>query len=225
MIEAQSLCRYYEGDVRVAAVRDVTFRVAAGERVSIVGRSGSGKTTLINLLAGLDSASDGLLKVDDQIVSQLDRRQMAAYRLQTVGIVFQSFQLIPHRTALQNIELPLILAGISRPERQERAAHQLETVGLAHRAGHFPWQLSGGEQQRVAIARSIIQAPPVLLADEPTGNLDSNTAANVMEVLLNACDANRMTLVLVTHDESLARTCATRCVAMHDGELREVGNI
>jgi len=225
VIEAQSLCRYYEGDVRVAAVRDVTFRVAAGERVSIVGRSGSGKTTLINLLAGLDSASDGLLKVDDQIVSQLDRRQMAAYRLQTVGIVFQSFQLIPHRTALQNIELPLILAGISRPERQERAAHQLETVGLAHRAGHFPWQLSGGEQQRVAIARSIIQAPPVLLADEPTGNLDSNTAANVMEVLLNACDANRMTLVLVTHDESLARTCATRCVAMHDGELREVGNI
>ncbi len=223
MIETQSLCRYYEGDIKVAAVRDVTLRIAAGERVSIVGRSGSGKTTLINLLAGLDSASDGLLKVDGHIVSQLDRTQMAQYRLKTVGIVFQSFQLVPHRTAIQNIELPLILAGVSAAERRERAAHQLETVGLIHRAGHSPWQLSGGEQQRVAIARSVIHSPPVLLADEPTGNLDSNTAASVMELLLSVCEANSMTLVLVTHDELLAKNCSTRCVAMYDGELREAG--
>ena len=221
MITAQHLSRVYDGENRVSAVDRVSFTVGAGERVSIIGRSGSGKTTLLNLLAGLDTATSGSLTVAGHDVSRMTRRQLAQYRLRSVGVIFQSFQLIAQRTALQNVELPLILAGVPSKERQARAHQWLDSVGLSHRQHHRPSQLSGGEQQRVAIARAMIQGPPILLADEPTGNLDSGTASGVVDLLLDVCGKNSVTLILITHDRKLAHDCCPRQFQMRDGQLTE----
>src|SRR5215470_7581549 len=168
----------------VHALRGVSLTVADGERVALLGRSGSGKSTLLHLLAGLDHPTAGTLAVLGHQLNALDATGLATYRLRTVGVIFQAFHLIAARTALENVALPLLLAGVGRAERERQAAEALHEVGLEHRLHAFPPTLSGGEAQRVAIARAVVHRPPLLLADEPTGNLDSVNAAAVMDLLL-----------------------------------------
>ncbi len=223
MIHASQLKRSYRlGQSCIEAVAGVSLAVQQGERIAIIGRSGSGKSTLLNLLAGLDRPTAGTLKVHDKRLDQLSRIEMAEYRLKTVGVIFQAFQLIPQRTAFQNVELPLILGGVSPTDRRKIADEWLSKVGLLPRRDHLPYQLSGGEQQRVAIARSLVNSPKVILADEPTGNLDSTTAAEVMQLLLTLCRDTGTTSVIVTHDAQVARTCSERQFQMADGSLTEV---
>jgi ABC-type lipoprotein export system ATPase subunit len=225
MISAKSVNRSYgSGESRFNAVQDLDLHISAGERVSIIGRSGSGKSTLLNLLAGLDQPSSGTLTVDSSKLHELSRQQMADYRLTTIGVIFQAFQLIPQRTALQNVELPLIMKGVAPAERRLRATEWLRRVRLDHRASHFPYQMSGGEQQRVAIARALVNEPPILLADEPTGNLDSSTTEEVVNLLTALCDESDVTFVLVTHDEPLADRFGHRKLRMSDGVLSEVNS-
>lgn len=225
MIYSRKLTRKYRsGTADVLALDAVSFEIEAGEKVSVLGRSGSGKTTLLNLLSGLDSPSSGELVVAGESVHSMNRLQLAEYRAKTVGVIFQSFQLLAHRTAAQNVELPLILSGLGKKERRFRAGSGLERVGLSHRADHFPWQLSGGEQQRVAIARALANSPAVLLADEPTGNLDSSTADDVVGLLTDVCAENQITLVLITHDRQLADTCCDRHLSIQDGRLLSDSN-
>jgi predicted ABC-type transport system involved in lysophospholipase L1 biosynthesis ATPase subunit len=203
----------------VAALAGVDLLVPAGERIAVIGKSGSGKSTLMNLLGGLDAPTSGTLSVAGQNLSSLSRRQLAEYRLNRVGFVFQSFHLLPHKTALENVELPLVLAGRPPAERRAAARDLLAAVGLSERAGHTPPQLSGGERQRVAVARSLVNQPQLLLADEPTGNLDSASAAAVMELILHQVRERGVTLVIVTHDEELAKRSADRVIRMRDGRI------
>jgi predicted ABC-type transport system involved in lysophospholipase L1 biosynthesis ATPase subunit len=203
----------------VHALRHVTLAIARGERLALLGKSGSGKSTLLQLLGGLDRPTAGRIVIDGHPLAELSADGLARYRLGTVGMVFQAFHLIPSRTALGNVELPLVFAG--RPPRERRAAARaaLEAVGLGHRLTHRPAELSGGERQRVAIARALVNRPALLLADEPTGNLDSATATEVMDLVLDHARAAGMTLVLVTHDEELAGRAADRVVHLRDGVL------
>ena len=200
MIVAKELSKQFgEREHLVKAIDEIDLSIESAERVSIVGKSGSGKTTLLNLFAGLDTPSTGKLVLNGLELSKLSSNELAKFRLTSIGVIFQSFQLIPQRTALQNIELPLILAGVNRSERLELARSWLQRVGLEQREKHFPYQLSGGEQQRVAIARALVNQPPILLADEPTGNLDTKTTEQVVELLREVCDEEKVTFVLVTH--------------------------
>jgi predicted ABC-type transport system involved in lysophospholipase L1 biosynthesis ATPase subunit len=210
---------YGTGPTAVAALAGVDLLVRAGERIAVIGKSGSGKSTLMNLLGGLDAPSTGTLSVAGQNLASLSRRQLAEYRLHRVGFVFQSFNLLPHKTALENVELPLVLAGRPPAERCAAARELLAAVGLSERAGHTPPQLSGGERQRVAVARSLVNQPRLLLADEPTGNLDSASAAAVMELILQQVRERGVTLVIVTHDEELAKRSADRVIRMRDGRV------
>jgi putative ABC transport system ATP-binding protein len=187
---------------------DVSFDIAAGESVAVVGVSGSGKSTLLGLLAGLDLPSHGWIRLADECLNDLDEDGRARIRSKSAGFVFQSFQLLPSLTALENVMLPLELAGTTGAQQQ--AEQLLERVGLAERTDHYPRQLSGGEQQRVAIARAFAMAPPVLFADEPTGNLDAATGQKVIELLFALNAEQGTTLILVTHDEKLAGRCARR---------------
>ncbi len=222
MICASQLTRSYRmGQKSIDAVAGISFEVPQGEKIAIIGRSGSGKSTLLNLLSGLDRPTSGMLTVNDKRLDQLSRTEMAEYRLKTIGVILQSFQLIPQRNAFQNVELPLLLSGISRPARREIAEAWLAKVGLHLRRNHFPYQLSGGEQQRVAIARALSNNPKVILADEPTGNLDSVTASEVMELLLSLCHDSGATSVIVTHDRQVAVRCSERQFRMQDGTLSE----
>jgi putative ABC transport system ATP-binding protein len=195
-------------DHDLVIVRDASFAVAAGESVAIVGASGSGKSTLLGLLAGLDVPSAGRVWIDGEDLFALDEDGRARLRGRLVGFVFQSFQLLPALTALENVMLPLELAGA--PEAASRAAGVLAQVGLSDRLGHYPRQLSGGEQQRVAVARAFATQPKLLFADEPTGNLDSATGAQLIETLFGMNRDSGTTLVLVTHDEALAARCDRR---------------
>ncbi len=223
MIRASQLTRSYQlGQSCIDAVAGITLAVQQGEKIAIIGRSGSGKSTLLNLLAGLDRPTAGTLTVHDKRLDQLSRIQMAEYRLRTIGVIFQAFQLIPQRTAFQNVELPLILGGVSPGERRRVADEWLSKVGLLPRRDHLPYQLSGGEQQRVAIARALVHNPKVILADEPTGNLDSTTAAEIMQLLMTLCRESGTTSVIVTHDAQVAKTCSERQFRMQDGCLTEV---
>jgi putative ABC transport system ATP-binding protein len=210
---------YATGVAPVFALRGVTFDIARGERVALLGKSGSGKSTLLNLLGGLDRPTAGDLQVAGRDLSTLSSRELARFRSASVGMIFQSFNLIPSRTALQNVELPMIFAGLSRQERCAEAQQALEAVGLGERLHHLPSQLSGGENQRVAIARALVNRPQVLLADEPSGNLDSTTAREVMTLIRDHVRAHGATLVLVTHDEELAALCTDRIVRLKDGRL------
>lgn len=222
MIEASQLSkRYTSGDVEVTALRDFSLMVDAGQRVAIVGKSGSGKSTLLNLMAGLDRPSAGTLSIGGQRLDQMSSSQMADYRGQTIGVVFQAFQLLPQRTALQNVELPLLFSKMPRNERHELARLWLEKVGLSKRASHHPYALSGGEQQRVAIARALVHQPKLLLADEPTGNLDSVSAHQVEDLMLELCRESNITFVLVTHNSGLAERCSDRLIRMFDGQMVE----
>ena len=203
----------------VHALRGVSLDVAAGERVAVLGKSGSGKSTLLNLLGGLDRATAGTIEVHGRDLSKMSSRELTRHRLTTVGMVFQSFNLIPSRTALENVELPMVFAG--RPPRERRAAARqaLEASGLGERLHHRPAQLSGGENQRAAMARALVNRPAVLLADEPTGNLDSTTAGQIMDLLAAHVRAHGTTLILVTHDEALARANTDRIARLHDGQI------
>jgi putative ABC transport system ATP-binding protein len=209
--------RLTAGGRSVPILDGVTFDVQASEILAITGPSGSGKSTLLGLLAGLDRPTAGSIVVDGVDITRLDEDALARLRLETIGFVFQSFHLIPTLTAAENVAVPLELAG--QGDAAARAAALLDAVGLGDRAGHFPAQLSGGEQQRVALARAVALRPRLLLADEPTGNLDSATGAAIIELLLTLRDEFRATLVLVTHDDALARR-AHRVVALRDGRLQ-----
>jgi putative ABC transport system ATP-binding protein len=203
-----------EGSLTI--VDDVSLEVGAGESVAVIGPSGAGKSTLLALLAGLDLPSRGRVLLDGQDLTHLDEDGRARLRAQRVGFVFQSFHLIPALTALENVMLPLELAGVADPRRT--ASDTLAGVGLGRRTGHYPRQLSGGEQQRVAIARAFVTRPAVLFADEPTGNLDTSTGARVGQLLFELNSNAHTTLILVTHDEDLASRCA-RVVKMDGGRV------
>jgi putative ABC transport system ATP-binding protein len=210
---------YLVGDVRVAALEDVTLEVGEGRFVAVTGVSGSGKSTLLNLLGGLDTPSAGTIEVDGDLVSAMDREALARYRRFGAGMVFQSFNLIPARTALENVELPLIFANVDKKERRRRAADLLDKVGLSQRARHRPAELSGGEQQRVAVARALANGPRILLADEPTGNLDSRTAAEIVGLLAALNRDRGLTIVMVSHEEGLVREFAHDIVRLRDGRV------
>jgi putative ABC transport system ATP-binding protein len=209
---------YVMGDVQLHALKGVTLTVEAGEFTAIMGASGSGKSTLMNLLGCLDRPSAGAYRLDGQDVARLSSDALAALRNRTLGFVFQSFNLLSRTSALENVELPLLYAGASGAERHARATEALGRVGLADRAHHHPNQLSGGQQQRVAIARALVNQPRLLLADEPTGNLDSRTSVEVM-ALLQELGASGITVVLVTHEPDIAEY-ASRVITMKDGRVR-----
>jgi putative ABC transport system ATP-binding protein len=200
----------------VEILKDVTLDIGAGESVAVVGPSGSGKTSLLMVIAGLERATGGATVVAGQDFGNLDEDELALARGANIGIVFQSFHLVPTMTAVENIALPLEFAG--RPDAFERARELLAEVGLTRRADHFPAQLSGGEQQRVAIARALCPRPQIVLADEPTGNLDGKTGEHIVDLLFELQSRRQSTLVLVTHDAALARRCG-RLVRMHDGRI------
>jgi putative ABC transport system ATP-binding protein len=219
MLIAESLTKEYRsGERALAVLRDVSFSIPAGALVAITGPSGSGKTTLLGLLAGLDTPTSGRVILDGADLSRLSEDERARLRSARVGFVFQSFQLIPTLTAIENVQVPLELRGDPRAER--RAAELLERVGLAARAGHFPAQLSGGEQQRVAIARAFSNEPAILFADEPTGNLDAASGARIIALLEELNRESGSTVVLVTHDPALAAR-ARRQIRLADGAVIE----
>ena len=215
MLSASGLTKEYQsGDHRLTVLRDVNFSIEQGEFVAIVGPSGSGKTTLLGLLAGLDTPSRGSVQLDGTDLTALDEDDRARLRGEKVGFVFQSFQLITTLTAIENVQVPLELRG--EPDAVARARDVLQRVGLGDRLQHFPTQLSGGEQQRVAIARAFSNRPRILFADEPTGNLDSDTGGRIVELLESLNSESGSTVVLVTHDLNLARR-ARRVIRLRDG--------
>jgi putative ABC transport system ATP-binding protein len=217
LVEAEELTRVYTmGDTVVEALRGVSLRIAPGDYVALVGPSGSGKSTLMHLLGGLDRPTSGRLVIDGQDVASLNRNQLARLRNTAIGFVFQSFHLLPRTSAVDNVALPLVYRGVPARIRRQRAAAMLGQVGLAHRLDHRPSQLSGGEQQRVAIARALVTGPSVVLADEPTGNLDSATGQAVLQLLEHQGAAAGAALVLVTHDHEVAGR-AHRQVMLRDG--------
>jgi putative ABC transport system ATP-binding protein len=218
MIEVRDLRRDYRmGGEDVHALRGVSFRVAPGEYVAVVGPSGCGKSTLLNLLGAVDRPSGGEVVVAGRPIATLGDREATAFRLRHVGFVFQRFYLLPTLTALENVELPMAEAGAAKGERRERARELLRYVGLAPRERHRPAELSGGEQQRVAIARALANRPSILLADEPTGELDARTGAEII-ALLRRLNDDGTTIVVVTHDERLA-SAAGRVIHMEDGRI------
>ncbi|HLY09001.1 MAG TPA: ABC transporter ATP-binding protein [Planctomycetota bacterium] len=208
--------RYVMGETVLSALDGVTLSFGEGEIAAIIGRSGSGKSTLLQLLGGLDRPTSGEVYVRGKRLAESSEDELALYRRQDVGFIFQFFNLVPTLTALQNVELPLTLAGVARGERRRRASELLDRTGLGGRRDHRPGQLSGGEQQRVAIARALVHDPPLLLADEPTGNLDSKTAGEIL-ALLGSLSAK--TILVVTHDRGLAESFATRTVELVDGKV------
>ena len=215
LYEASGLTKEFD-DGRVAALRGVDLSIHHGEFVSIVGPSGCGKTTLLNMLGLLDRPSAGKLRFRGRDLTEID--DAASYRAKEIGFIFQSFHLLPNFTIEENVQMPMFgLPGTPR-ERRARAVELLEAVGLGHRLGHLPVKLSGGERQRAAIARSLANRPAILLADEPTGNLDSKNSAHVMDILLRLREEQRVTLVMVTHDQELARH-GTRTVRIKDGQI------
>ncbi|HVN08589.1 MAG TPA: ABC transporter ATP-binding protein [Patescibacteria group bacterium] len=223
-IRAQNLCRYYTmGDSVVKALDGVSLEVRAGERVALVGASGSGKSTLLHLMAGLDRPTSGSIETQGHDLAAMSSQELAAHRRNTVGMIFQAFHLLPRMTLEENVELPLRLAEMSREERPARVREALERVGLGARSGHRPGELSGGEQQRAAIARALVNRPSILLADEPTGNLDSRNGEEIMRLISGLNESLKMTVVLVTHERKLAASFAERMVVLSDGRLAAEG--
>ena len=219
-IQLRSVSRHYVmGESVIRAVHEVSLSVPSGEFLALLGSSGSGKSTLLNLIAGLDRPSSGAVIAHGQDLSKMSSLELARYRRQTVGMVFQSFNLLPRMTLEENVELPLRLAEVDRSERAARVREALERVKLEKRIGHRPSELSGGEQQRTAIARALVNRPGILLADEPTGNLDSATGESILTLLREIQENPGMTIVMVTHERTLAERFADRLAVMGDGQL------
>jgi putative ABC transport system ATP-binding protein len=213
--------RYTMGEAPVQALDGVSLTIDAGQFVALVGRSGSGKSTLLHLLAAMESPTTGEIVVGDWPLARLDRQAQARYRRTGVGIIFQSFNLVPSMTAVQNVELPLVLAGVAPALRRTRALDALDQVGLRPRQHHRPVELSGGEQQRVAIARALVNDPPLLLADEPTGNLDSANARQIVELLARVQQEQGKTVLVVTHHLPEVAAVADRVITLADGRIVE----
>jgi len=225
LIQARGLSRrYHVGKTEVAALSDVEFTIARGEFAALVGPSGSGKSTLLNLLGGLDQPTAGEITVNGLALQKASAQELVRYRRERVGFVFQSFNLLPTFNAVENVESPMMLAEIPKRERRERALQLLETVGLAPRTLHRPNELSGGEKQRVAIARALANRPLLLLADEPTGNLDSKTGLAVLDLLCHLVKAQGLTLIMVTHDPEVAAR-ADRILHLRDGRIQHVETV
>ena len=224
ILDATDLTKHYTMGANVVRALDgVTLTVAEGEFVGLLGTSGSGKSTLLNLVAGLDQASSGRLLVFGQDLTSMSSDELSRHRQKNVGIIFQSFNLISTMSATENVALPMMFAGVPRVERERNAAALLTSVGLAGRQTHRPKELSGGEQQRVAIARALSNQPRLLLADEPTGNLDSRTSKDIMSLLKDLNEREGKTVIMVTHDADLARRYAHRIVTMLDGKALSEG--
>ncbi len=217
IVHASKLRKTYRGAGDVEALRGVDFDVGRGEMVAVVGPSGSGKTTLLNCLSGLDGFDSGTVSIDGADLAQMSDRERTAYRRRNMGFVFQSFNLLPVLSAVENVEIPLLLQGIGGHDARRRSLDMLETLGLANRAEHRPDQLSGGEQQRVAVARALVHKPAVVWADEPTGNLDTEVTQVIVELLIRM-NRDGQTIVLVTHNPLVADRAA-RIVRMRDGRI------
>lgn len=221
-IQIDNLCRHYRmGEAVIRAVDGISLAVPNGEFVALLGSSGSGKSSVLNLMAGLDRPTSGSVMVHGRNLAGLSREELAKYRLHVVGMVFQSFNLIPSMTVAENVELPLRFAEVDRDKRQAMAQEALERVGLKSRMRHRPSELSGGEQQRTALARSLINRPQILLADEPTGNLDSRTGTEIMNLVQSFNQDLSMTVVMVTHERALAERYAQRMIFLADGKLAD----
>jgi putative ABC transport system ATP-binding protein len=219
-IRAENVCRHYRmGEALIRAVDGISIQIGAGEFVALLGTSGSGKSSLLNLIAGLDRPTSGTVIVQKSDLAKLSRDELAKYRLHTVGMVFQSFNLIPSMSVLENVELPLRFAEVDRGEREGLARTALDRVGLSARLQHRPTELSGGEQQRASLARALINRPQFLLADEPTGNLDSKTGTEIMNFIREFNQTLGMTVIMVTHERPLAERYANRMIFLADGKL------
>lgn len=225
ILETREVSKLYAmGTTSVRALDGVSISVNEGEFVAIQGTSGSGKSTLLNMIGGLDHPTSGEVLFDSKPLGPFTKREMARYRRFSVGMIFQNFNLIPTMTAAENVRLALAFGGLRGPQRRKRASELLERVGLADRMEHRPSELSGGEQQRVAIARALANNPKVLLADEPTGNLDSTRAHELLALLQKMVEADSLTILMVTHDRELATSFADRIILMKDGKVVEVNN-
>jgi putative ABC transport system ATP-binding protein len=219
-VRTENLCRHYRmGEASIRAVDGVSVEIRSGEFVALLGSSGSGKSSVLNLIAGLDRPTSGSVIVQQRDLARLSREELAKYRLHVVGMVFQSFNLIASMTLAENVELPLRFAEVERGKRESLAREALERVGLRARMNHRPSELSGGEQQRAALARALINRPQLLLADEPTGNLDSRTGTEIMELVREFNQQLGMTIVMVTHERALAERYAQRMISLADGKL------
>jgi len=225
-VKTEDLTRIYSsGTIQVVALKDVSLSLDQGQFFGVTGASGSGKSTLMNLLAGLDRPSSGSIKVQGKLISELDKDELALYRRHQVGMIFQSFNLVSSYSALENVTFPLLFAGVAKKERTKRAAQILEKVGLYPRKDHRPFELSGGEQQRVAIARALINQPKILLADEPTGNLDSKTSRQIVQTLSELNKKQGLTVIMISHEESLLGEFADDVIHLQDGKVVQAGRI
>jgi putative ABC transport system ATP-binding protein len=221
LLETDNLKKHYRmGDSIVRALDGVSMSVSNGEFLALQGTSGSGKSTLLNLIAGLDHPTSGTLRIDGNDIAAMSREELSRHRRESVGMIFQSFNLISTMSALENVTLSMMFAGVSRTEREQRAAQLLESMGLAGRLRHRPKELSGGEQQRVAISRALANSPRLLLADEPTGNLDSRTSREIMDLLKRLNQQDGKAIILVTHDANLAAQYAHRTITLMDGTVQ-----
>ena len=220
LIQAESVSREYRlGESVIRAVNEISLSVQKGEFLALLGSSGSGKSTLLTMLAGLDRPTSGAIRVQERNLSELDAEELARYRRDSVGMVFQSFNLLPRMTLQENVELPLRLAEVDRRERESRVSEALERVGLGARGKHRPSELSGGEQQRGALARALVNRPTILFADEPTGNLDSVNGEQILLLLREVQNSLGMTVLMVTHERPLAEKFANRIAVLSDGRL------
>jgi putative ABC transport system ATP-binding protein len=219
-VQATDVTRHYQlGANTIRAIDGVSLTIPAGEFVALLGASGSGKSSLLNLIAGLDRPTSGSIAVYGQDLSRLTSLELARYRRHSVGMIFQSFNLIPRMRLIENVELPMRFAEVERAERRDRAQEALKRVGLLHRVDHRPSELSGGEQQRTAIARALVNQPRILLADEPTGNLDSKTGEEIMDLVAELNVTLGMTVIMVTHERPIAEKYAQRLIFLGDGKL------
>jgi ABC-type lipoprotein export system ATPase subunit len=224
-VRAADVCRYYStGGSLIRAVDGISLSIERGDFVALLGQSGSGKSTLLNLLAGLDRPTSGSVLVEGRDLAKMSPEELARYRRNDVGMVFQAFHLIPTMTITENVELPMRFAEVDRAERAQRVRESLERVGLGKRLEHRPAELSGGEQQRVSLARALANRPPILLADEPTGNLDSRTGEDILNLIRDVKVSLGMTVIMVTHERALAERFAQRLIFLADGKLISSGD-